>query len=52
MSAITINGRTWRYVPGIDSAIEVAFNHGAHEWVRLNYPQHFERLAAIRGREA
>ncbi|NTG86147.1 hypothetical protein G6L15_08310 [Agrobacterium rhizogenes] len=28
----------------LDSAVEVAFRHGAHEWTRLNYPTHFERL--------
>lgn len=30
----------------LDSAIEVAFNRGATEWVRLNYPDHFNRLSA------
>jgi len=29
----------------LDSAVEVAFRHGATEWVRLNYPTHFERLS-------
>lgn len=28
----------------LDAAIEVAFKHGAKEWVRLNYPDHFKRL--------
>lgn len=28
----------------LDSVVEVAFNRGAHEWVRLNYPEHYERL--------
>lgn len=28
----------------LDSAIEVAFKRGATEWVRLNYPSHYERL--------
>lgn len=28
----------------LDSAIEIAFVHGATEWVRLNYPTHYERL--------
>lgn len=30
----------------LDSAVEVAFHHGATDWVRLNYPTHFERLSA------
>lgn len=29
----------------LKSAIRVAYNHGAHEWVRLNYPTMFERLS-------
>lgn len=29
----------------LDAAVEVAFRHGATEWVRLNYPTHFERLS-------
>jgi hypothetical protein len=28
----------------LDSAVEVAFLHGASEWVRLNHPTHYERL--------
>jgi hypothetical protein len=28
----------------LDAAVEVAFHRGAIDWVRLNYPQHFERL--------
>lgn len=30
----------------LDSAVEVAFNRGAAEWVRLNYPRQYERLSA------
>lgn len=30
----------------LDSAVEVAWKRGAHEWVRLNYPKHSERFAA------
>lgn len=30
----------------LDSAVEVAFRRGATEWVRLNYPTHFDRLSA------
>lgn len=29
----------------LDSAIEVAFNRGATDWVRLNYPKRYERLS-------
>lgn len=29
----------------LDSAVEVAFKRGATEWVRLNYPKHYSRLA-------
>lgn len=29
----------------LKSAIRVAYNHGAHDWVRLNYPVMFERLS-------
>jgi hypothetical protein len=32
----------------LDSAVEVAFKRGAEEWVRLNYPKHYERLAAVK----
>ncbi|TXR47025.1 hypothetical protein [Phyllobacterium endophyticum] len=28
----------------LDSAVEIAFFHGAAEWVRLNYPTNYERL--------
>jgi len=28
----------------LDSAVEVAFLHGAVEWVRLTYPAHYQRL--------
>lgn len=28
----------------LDNAVEVAFLRGATEWVRLNYPSHYERL--------
>jgi hypothetical protein len=28
----------------LDCAVEVAFLHGATEWVRPKYPSHFERL--------
>ena len=28
----------------LDSAVEVAFLRGATEWVRINYPSHYERL--------
>lgn len=28
----------------LDAAVEVAFRHGAIDWVRMNYPTHFERL--------
>lgn len=30
----------------LDAAVEVAFQHGAKDWVRLNYPEHFKRLEA------
>lgn len=30
----------------LDAAVEVAFKHGATEWVRLNYPDHYQRLSA------
>lgn len=30
----------------LDSAVEVAFGRGAHDWTRLNYPTHFERLSS------
>ncbi len=26
----------------LDAAIEVAWKRGAHDWVRLNYPKHYE----------
>ncbi|MDR6818489.1 hypothetical protein J2X76_003666 [Neorhizobium sp. 2083] len=29
----------------LDNAIEVAFQRGAAEWVRLNYPAHYRRLS-------
>ncbi|AVH41875.1 hypothetical protein [Agrobacterium tumefaciens] len=29
----------------LDSAVGVAFNRGAHEWVRMNYPDRFEILS-------
>lgn len=28
----------------LDVAIEVAFQHGAKDWVKANYPEHFKRL--------
>lgn len=28
----------------LDEAIRVAYNHGAKEWVRLNYPDKFKAL--------
>lgn len=28
------------------SAVEVAYSHGAHEWVRLNYPAQYLALSA------
>ena len=28
----------------LDSAVEIAFLHGATEWVRLNHPSQYERL--------
>lgn len=31
----------------LDSAIEVAFNRGAKNWVEMNYPDHFKRLDAF-----
>lgn len=30
----------------LDSAVEVAFKHGATDWVRLNYSSHYARLSA------
>lgn len=37
-------------VDGLESdlmeAVKVAFNHGAEEWTRLNYPQWIKRLEA------
>lgn len=30
----------------LDSAVEVAYRRGAVDWVRQNYPAHFERLSA------
>ena len=27
----------------LESAVDVAFNRGAHGWVRMNYPDHYER---------
>ncbi len=30
----------------LDSAVEIAFKYGALDWVRLNYPRHYERFAA------
>lgn len=30
----------------LDSAVEVAFRRGAYEWVRLNYPDIYERLSS------
>lgn len=29
----------------LDSAIEFAYNRGAHDWVRMNYPSHYARLS-------
>ncbi len=29
----------------LDSAVDVAFSRGAHEWVRMNYPDRFEKLS-------
>lgn len=29
----------------LDSAVGVAFNRGAHEWVRMNYPDRFDKLS-------
>lgn len=29
----------------LDSAVGVAFSRGAHEWVRMNYPDRFEKLS-------
>ena len=34
----------------LDSAIEVAFNRGATDWVRQNYPDRYDRLWANRQR--
>ena len=31
----------------LDSAIEVAYKRGATEWVRMNYPLHYERLSSL-----
>lgn len=28
----------------LESAVQVAFNHGAEEWARLNYPSWIDRL--------
>ncbi len=28
----------------LDSAIEVAWKRGATDWVRMNYPKHYERF--------
>lgn len=28
----------------LDSAVEVAFENGARDWVRMNYPKHYDRL--------
>ncbi len=30
----------------LDSAVEIAFKYGALDWVRLNYPRHYERFRA------
>lgn len=30
----------------LDAAVEVAFKHGARDWVKANYPEHFKRLDA------
>lgn len=29
----------------LGDAVEVAYNHGAEEWVKLNYPKTYERLS-------
>ncbi|MEX3009259.1 hypothetical protein [Hoeflea sp. TYP-13] len=29
----------------LEGAIEVAFDHGATEWVKLNHPDHYARLS-------
>lgn len=31
----------------LNEAIKVALNHGAIDWVRLNYPKHYERLTNV-----
>ncbi|TGP27968.1 hypothetical protein EN814_09815 [Mesorhizobium sp. M2D.F.Ca.ET.171.01.1.1] len=28
----------------LDSAVEVAWKRGATDWVRMNYPKHYERF--------
>lgn len=30
----------------LNHAVLVAFNHGAHNWVKLNYPHYFKELMA------
>ena len=32
----------------LENAVEVAWKRGAIDWVRLNYPKHYARFAAIR----
>lgn len=29
----------------LDSAVEVAYNRGAHDWVKMNYPSNYDRMS-------
>lgn len=33
----------------LDKAVETAYNRGATDWTKLNYPKHFERLSKANG---
>jgi hypothetical protein len=36
----------------LDSAVEVAWRRGAIDWVRMNYPKHYERLTTAENQPA
>lgn len=40
-----VEGKVEGLLSDLDAAIEVAWVHGAHDWVELNYPEHFKKLS-------
>jgi hypothetical protein len=43
-AAVIIDDKVEGLLADLDAAIEVAWGHGAHDWVGMNYPEHYKKF--------